>query len=166
MSYNFKNLADVELLEGVPEYANAFVEVDGMIKRVPGKGLSSEGGIKTAIIKQSDYDEAVEFFSGNGAGPASAMTGDAPAKSFECINMTFDEAYQTIMSGEPLAIMGMIVDMGLLNAYGIAMSVGTLETGEPLIMIMFILASDYSMGLYWTADGISTKMPGGGSEPV
>ena len=34
MSYNFKNLADVELLVEVPENASAFIEVDGTIKRV------------------------------------------------------------------------------------------------------------------------------------
>jgi hypothetical protein len=59
MSYNFKNLADVELLEGVPEHANAFVEVDGMIKRVPGTGLGGESGIKTVIIKDNYYDDVL-----------------------------------------------------------------------------------------------------------
>jgi hypothetical protein len=166
MSYNFKNLADVELLAEVPEGCTAFAEVDGVVKRVPSKGLGGEDGIKTAIIKQSYYDEAVEYFSGNGAAQPSTIATDE--RSFECINMTFDEAYQTIMSGEPLAIMGMIVDSGLLNAYGAAMAAGgsASPTGEPLIMIIFIVETDYTIHLYWTADGISTEMPGGGSEPV
>lgn len=35
MAYNFKNLADVELLGAMPENANVFVEVDGATKRAP-----------------------------------------------------------------------------------------------------------------------------------
>ena len=35
MAYNFKNLAEVELLDEVPENATAFIEVDGTIKRAP-----------------------------------------------------------------------------------------------------------------------------------
>lgn len=35
MAYNFKNLADVELLNAMPEEANVLVEVDGATKRAP-----------------------------------------------------------------------------------------------------------------------------------
>lgn len=35
MAYNFKNLADVELLESMPEEANVLVEVNGTTKRAP-----------------------------------------------------------------------------------------------------------------------------------
>ena len=35
MAYNFKNLADVELLNAMPEKANIVVEVDGKTKRAP-----------------------------------------------------------------------------------------------------------------------------------
>lgn len=35
MAYNFKNLADVELLSAMPETANVLVEVDGATKRAP-----------------------------------------------------------------------------------------------------------------------------------
>lgn len=35
----FKKLADVESLTEIPEGANAFIEVDGVIKKVPGEGL-------------------------------------------------------------------------------------------------------------------------------
>ena len=35
MAYNFKNLADVELLSAMPENANIVVEVDGKTKRAP-----------------------------------------------------------------------------------------------------------------------------------
>ena len=35
MAYNFKNLADIELLNAMPEKANIVVEVDGKTKRAP-----------------------------------------------------------------------------------------------------------------------------------
>lgn len=59
MAYEFKKLGEVEVLEEVPEGANALIEVGGDIKRVPGSGLGGGGGIKTAIIKSSDYDNAI-----------------------------------------------------------------------------------------------------------
>lgn len=85
MAYNFKNLAEVELLSEVPEGCTTFAEVDGVVKRVPSKGLGGEGGIKTAIIKDSEYDNAI-------SGLQVAISG-APAYTYECINMTFEEAY-------------------------------------------------------------------------
>lgn len=39
MSYQFQPIGEVEKLDEVPETANAIVEVDGEIKRVPGSGL-------------------------------------------------------------------------------------------------------------------------------
>ena len=35
MAYNFKNLADVELIDTMPETANVLVEIDGATKRAP-----------------------------------------------------------------------------------------------------------------------------------
>ena len=48
MTYNFKNLAGVELLPEVPENATTFAEVDGVVKRVPSQGLG--GGIEFVFI--------------------------------------------------------------------------------------------------------------------
>jgi len=48
MAYNFKNLADVELLNAMPEEANIVVEVDGKTKRVPSDGLG--GGIDAIVF--------------------------------------------------------------------------------------------------------------------
>lgn len=50
MAYDFQKLADVELLEEVPDGASAFVAVDGVVKRVPGSGLGG-GGVATAILR-------------------------------------------------------------------------------------------------------------------
>lgn len=58
MAYEFKKLAEVEAMAEVPKGASVLAEVNGAIKRVPGDGLGG-GGIKTAIIKSSDYDNAL-----------------------------------------------------------------------------------------------------------
>lgn len=147
MAYSFKNLADVELLEEVPEGCTAFAEVDGVVKRVPSKGLGSEGGIKTAIIKDSMYDNMV-------AGGMVPM--DSAPYTYECINMTFGEAYQTLKKGEPLACFGMLAGEGVINMYGIVAFTGS-EFGVPCIMLRFELGNFIT--LYWTADGLSTEEP-------
>lgn len=41
MAYNFKNLADVELLGAMPENANVLVEVDGATKRAPKENFAA-----------------------------------------------------------------------------------------------------------------------------
>lgn len=48
MSYNFKSLADVELLNSMPENANVIVEVDGATRRAP-----KEDGIGKLIAVES-----------------------------------------------------------------------------------------------------------------
>lgn len=60
MSYEFKKLSEVEALTEVPDGAKVIAEVNGQIRRVPGSGLGGSGGIKTAIIKFSDYDQALQ----------------------------------------------------------------------------------------------------------
>ena len=154
MAYSFKNLADVELLEEVPEGCTAFAEVDGVVKRVPSKGLGGEGGIKTAIIKDSEYDNALAGLS--------TMVGEAePTLTYECTNMTFEEAYQTMASGEPLACFGMFSGEGAMNMYGIAAFVGT-AIGVPCIILMFSAGSSTIARLFWTEEGLSTKRPSTG----
>ena len=55
MSYEFKKLSEVAALTEVPEGAKVLAESNGQIVRVPGSGLGGSGGIKTAIIKSSDF---------------------------------------------------------------------------------------------------------------
>lgn len=57
MAYDFQKLADVELLEEVPDGASAFVAVDGTVKRVPGSGLGG-GGVATAILRMDSESDA------------------------------------------------------------------------------------------------------------
>ena len=146
MAYEFKKLGEVEALAEVTENATVLAEVDGSIKRIPSAGLGG-GGIKTAIIKSSDYDDALA-----GAAPMSSSI------TFECINMTFEEAYETMESGEPLATYVMY------NMDGIALnepfSTGFTPAaafGVPCIVIF----TQMDLTLYWTEDGLSTERPGG-----
>lgn len=151
MSYNFKNLADVELLNEVPEGCTAFAEVNGVVKRVPSKGLGGAGGIKTAIIKDSMYDNMVA----GGMVPMGTYVG------YECINMTFEEAYQTMENGEPLACFGMFAGEGAMTMYGIVAFTGSAQFSVPCIMLGFALGNFIT--LFWTADGLSTDEPSSGS---
>jgi hypothetical protein len=149
MAYNFKNLADVELLEEVPEGCTAFAEVDGVVKRVPSKGLGGEGGIKTAIIKRSDWDDEI----GYATHPKSA-----PGYTYECLNMTFEEAYSAMESGEPVACFGMFgwFDGDPAQLYGVTIFKG-ITYGEPYIKMIF--RGDSYEELYWTTDSLSTNSP-------
>lgn len=153
MAYEFKRLSDVETLTEVPENANALIEVDGMIKKVPGSGLGGATGIKTAIIKDSQYDACISALS--------TMVSAEPQTTFECINMAFDEAYNAMTNGEPLAIFGMFSGEGAVNLYGTAIFIGT-AVGEECIWLTFMPSPDYLLELYWTVNGISTESPSDG----
>ena len=65
MAYEFKTLGSVEALTEIPEIANALVEVDGAIKRVPGGALGGSGGGETFILHTSA--EGDDFWFDDGA---------------------------------------------------------------------------------------------------
>lgn len=56
MAYNFKNLADVELLNAMPEEANVVVEVNGTTKRAP----RAEVDITAELISSETLEEVPE----------------------------------------------------------------------------------------------------------
>lgn len=155
MAYEFQKLSEVEALAEVPEGANALIEVNGDIKRVPGSGLGGATGIKTAIIKDSEYDNVVAGM----LNPATPSVAISAGPAYECLNMTFEEAYETMANGEPLSVFGMLtVYNSPVNSYGMAMFYGIATTGSPLISLGFTLG-DVVISLFWTADGISTEPP-------
>ena len=146
MAYEFKKLAEVEAVTEVPKGASVLAEVNGAIKRVPGDGLGG-GVVKTAIIKSSDYDDAL-------TGIFTASMADV---TYSCINMTFEEAVGIISAGEPLGVVLMCVTEGAMTLQGYLgfTSIGGVEA----IVILFIQSN--SLTLYWTAEGLSTTAPGG-----
>ena len=61
MAYTFKKLADVEKIQEAPETANAFVEVDGKVKRAPYRAGAGGGGAKINDLRfDLDIREVVE----------------------------------------------------------------------------------------------------------
>ena len=151
MATEFKKLSEVTTLEEAAETAHVLIEENGEIYRVPKTAVGGAGGgIKTAIIRDSRYLNAI-------AG-VSTVASAAPAGTYECINMTFEEAYETMAKGEPLNVVGMLM-MGRapMNMQGIVEFAGTAVFGVPCIAVDF-----ESLTLFWTADGLSTSEPSSG----
>lgn len=151
MATEFKKLSEVTMLEEASETAHVLIEENGEIYRVPktAVGGGNVGGIKTAIIRDSRYLNAIAGLS--------TMESAAPAVTYECINMTFEEAYETMAKGEPLNVVGMLMDRGPANILGMVFFIGTAEFGVPCIVVAF-----RNIELFWTADGLSTSEPSSG----
>ena len=160
MNYEFKKLADVEALPEVPEVATVFAEVNGEVKRIPSSGLG--GVVKTAIIKDSRYDDAVASMMNPAEPSVAAADAVEPEYSFSCLNMTFEEAYETMAAGEPLDAKVMVADGGpmVISAQVVGFA-GIAMTGVPMIVLMGNV-NETTITLFWTADGISTKPPADG----
>lgn len=148
MSYVFKKLSEVEALTEVPEGAKVLAEVGGVIRRVPGSGLGGSGGIKTAIIKSSDYDQALTGVQTFGSAE--------PVITYSCINMTFEEAYDALANGEPMTALLMNVQNSyIFNEYFAVVFFGKSINNVPCIGI-----ETSPQSLYWTSAGFSTTEPG------
>ena len=148
MSYVFKKLSEVEALTEVPEGAKVLAEVGGVIRRVPGSGLGGSGGIKTVIIKSSDYDQVLTG--------VQTFTTVESVITYSCINMTFEEAYDALANGEPINALMMIVQNGyIFNEHSAVIFFGISINNVPCIGI-----ADSRQPLYWTSDGFSTTKPG------
>ena len=149
----FKRLGDVTLVEEAMDIANVLIEEDGEIKRVPKTEVGGTG-FPTAIIKDSMYDDAI---SGVQQGRVSAEL------TYECLNMTFEEAYEIMASGGILNVIGMLTMNFAMNIYGMTMFPGIVMNGVPCIVIGFSdYVSEFSLDLFWTADGLSTEAPSSG----
>lgn len=152
MATEFKKLSEVAALEEAAETAHVLIEENGEIYRVPKTavgGGGNVGGIKTAIIRDSRYLNAI----------AGLSTMAAPAVTYECINMTFEEAYETMANGEPLNVVGMLAGEGAMNMQGLVVFTETAAFGVPCIWVVFQFNSADGIDLYWTADGLSTSRP-------
>jgi hypothetical protein len=79
MSYNFKNLADIELLTEMPENANKIIEVDGSIKRISADAASSA----KPIIIEGTIDASNNYH-------------------FTCMSTTFAEVKEAIENNIPV----------------------------------------------------------------
>ena len=150
MSYEFKKLSEVAALTEVPEGAKVLAEANGQIVRVPGSGLGGSGGIKTAIIKSSNYDAMLDFISGKTSTPP-----DFENVTFSCVNMTFREVYSAILAGEQVNIVGMFVPEGAT-----IQNVSFIVVPNRILMDMLLSVSGTTVrykSLIWTESGIAEK---------
>lgn len=155
MAKDFVKLSEVTVLEEVSDTASVLVEQNGEIYRAPKTQVGGAGGIKTAIIRDSGYLNAIAQLS-----PMKQTNPSTPAYTYECLNMTFEEAYETMANGEPLMVVGMLTGEGAMNIQGL---IAFLRTAMgPCIVLKFMIGSSTIETLYWTADGLSTSRPSGG----
>lgn len=148
MSYEFKKLSEVEALTEVPDGAKVIAEVNGQIRRVPSSGLGGSGGIKTAIIKASNYDAALDYISGK-----TSTAPDLENVTFSCVNMTFREVYSAILAGEQVNIVGMFVPDGV-TIQNVSFIVLPNGIAMDLLCSAFGTTVHYK-SLRWTESGIS-----------
>ena len=150
MAKDFVKLSEVTVLEEVSDTASVLVEQNGEIYRAPKTQVGGAGGIKTAIIRDSGYLNAI-------AGLSTMIA--KPEYTYECLNMTFEEAYETMANGELLSAIGMLTAEGAMNIQGSVGFGGTAMFGVPCLMINFTVGPAIVAQLYWTADGLSTEQP-------
>ena len=128
MAYNFKNLADVELLNVMPETANVLVEVDGTTKRAPqvdeiSKIVGSEALTElpetgTVLAEVNGEIKRVPNNRVGGAGTLDEMPGiilltvDINTKTFSC-NKTFKEVLNMIKNSE----LQLVLATGIMDGY-------------------------------------------------
>lgn len=152
MAYEFKRLADVELLDEVPEGCSVLAEVDGAERRLPGEGLGSSSN---ALILVG----TVASDGGEEASLMSVSTLIAPGvPTFESIvaNMDFASAYAAYEAGEILGACIYVVQGEVLVMEPAIIIQATYYYGVESLVI-----SNQDFTFYWTADGISTNEPVG-----
>lgn len=147
MAYDFQRLADVELLEEVPDGASAFVAVDGVVKRVPGSGLGGGGGVATAILRQSSEN--------NASTNATTRIVIDPVKKLPitCDNYTYAQARAVLEAGNPLTAMIFMSEGNLVGWQ----SCSQVFLSDNYIVMVFII--DKENAIYWNADGFFDREP-------
>lgn len=148
MAYDFQKLADVELLEEVPDGASAFVAVDGVVKRVPGSGLGG-GGVATAILRMDSESDASE------KAVKKAIVNPVKKLPITCDNYTYAQARAVLEAGNPLTAM---IFVSANNMSGWA-SCSQIAFSDNYIFMSFIVDNDNELIAYWNADGFFEREP-------
>lgn len=146
MAYDFQKLADVELLEEVPDGASAFVAVDGVVKRVPGSGLGG-GGIATAILRFASESNV----STNAV--TTKVTITVNKLPITCDNYTYAQARAVLEAGNPLTAMIFMSE----NNMPVWISCSQIAFSDNYIAMVFI--NDKELLIYWNADGFFDREP-------
>lgn len=148
----YKNVLDLEILDEVTENTHVIVEDCGAFKRVSGDKLGGGGDIKTAIIRSSNYLDAL-----NGTLTPQPEPKSGSEVFFECINMTFDDAVAIIKSGGVLKIECQFAEQWS-ETYAFIGGCAYYYFVEDYYYVPTIEISWYE-NLYWTQDGISYYQP-------
>lgn len=155
---NFEDkMSNAEVLEEIPENAKVLVNDNGKLKQVACREIGGSAGVATAIVKGFYYMNRL-----TGVASVEEVTQD----EYTCENMTFEEARNIILSGEPLDVIMMgkdgwheyyIVHPHIRVTY-INESVPCIELWAEHIYNASI--EDYTdMRTYWTADGFLIDDP-------
>lgn len=189
MSYNFKNLADVELLSSMPETANVLVEVDGATKRAPQVDEIAQIVVSEALeevpegatvlgVVNGEIKRIPSAGLGGGktlvlksddfdnalAGVSTVLAAASPVITYTA-NMTFDEVVEAFASCELLGgyVFGVENDLPLRFEV-VYTSYTAVNYVEPCVMFM-AYTNNSDIAIYWTASGgISTEAPETNSE--
>lgn len=161
MSYTQKKLSEVELLTEVPENATVFAEVNGEIKRVPGKGL---GGSGNGLVLVQDVADSAD--------PEPMVTVTPVFYTFTT-NMTLEEAMELFTAYE-LSSVAVYMPMNTTSPKSTDST-----SNSSSMMLDYAFAADESsyagqnclvfntlqsgVTIYWTAEGASTEEPSNGS---
>lgn len=193
MAYNFKNLADVELLSAMPEEANVLVEVNGTTKRAPQVEIPAPVDEIALIVGSEALEEVPEGATvlaevngeikrvpsdGLGGGKAliikssdfdNAMAGvtaaasAAPAVTFAA-NMAFDEMMEAFAACELIGgFLFAVVEVP--SRLPIVFMNYDVSTYTAPCMVLMAFANSAPVNLYWTSDGISTTEPESAEQP-
>lgn len=136
MAYEFKKLSEMELLDSVPKNAAVLAEVDGVIRRVPGDGLGSGGGVTvTDLLPEtvySDFEFSDDFgiygtkYQANGAlieGETYSICWDATV--YKCVAQYYGEGMVALGNaadwglsgnGEPFVALDVAAGAGLIGS--------------------------------------------------
>lgn len=186
MSYNFKSLADVELLDSMPENANVIVEIDGATRRAP-----KEDGIGKLVAVESldkvpegatvlvEIDGEIKRVPSNGLGSktliiknenydnviAGVMIADMEYPNYTA-NMTYAEVLETLVKCEPINgyVYNVYYDEGngkLAAGMNIMLYLDYDQTQfEYKVPVIFVGYAYNNDPLYWTAEGgLSAQEP-------
>lgn len=151
MAYDFQKLADVELLEEVPDGASAFVAVNGDVKRVPGSGLGGGGGVATAILRLSSESNASAK-----AVKRVAIQPTVNKLPITCDNYTYAQARAMLEAGNPFA--AVLYESHSSNSALCSYSLNVSLT-EQYIVINFYSLKGPSTSRFWNADGFFDGNP-------
>lgn len=153
MAYEFKRLADVELLDKVPEGCSVLAEVDGVEKRLPGEGLgSSSNALILVATAASSGGEEMSLMN------ISTLGSSAPTFESVVANMTLQDALTAFDAGEISMAAFYVIQDGVTGMVPSFVYDGRSTYGIECLVIYVFTASTY---FYWTADGISTDEPVG-----